>query len=121
FELDAADRPAAAGAVDQPYDRDAQIARHHFGAHLLFLQPPVGGAAAHGEVVAGDDDGTSIERTASHHEVRRHERGHVARVVVFRLARDAADLAERAGIEELVDALAHRELAGVLVALHAFG
>ena len=50
---------------------------------------------------------------------RRRELGDVAVLVVRREAREAADLAEGAGIEQHVDALAAGELAAVALAHHA--
>ena len=111
----------AAGAVDQAHDRDAQIARHHLGADLFFLESAVRRAATHREIIARHHDGAAVERAASHHEVGRHEIRDIACRVIARLAGDTANLAERAGVEELLDALPDRELAGLLVTLDALG
>jgi hypothetical protein len=53
--------------------------------------------------------------------VGRHEARQLARVVVLALARDGAGLVEAAGVEEALDALAHGELAGGVLARDALG
>src|SRR5450432_1957697 len=54
-------------------------------------------------------------------EVRRREVGEPALRVVLGLAGDSADLVEGARIEQTLDALAHRELAAVMLALDLVG
>ena len=62
-------RAAAAGPVDEPDDRQAQLVRHLLGMDLLLEDRRVGGAAAHREVVAADDDGAAVDAGPSHDEV----------------------------------------------------
>ena len=54
-------------------------------------------------------------------DVGRQEAGQLARVVVLALARERAGLVEAAGIEQALDALAHGELAGGVLARDALG
>src|SRR5262249_52385319 len=54
---------------------------------------------------------------ASDHEISRGELDQPAVLVIFRLAGNGADLVEGAGIEQLLDALAHGQLAGIVLAL----
>ena len=69
--------------------------------------------------------GAAVDAAASHHEVGGCDVDDLAVVVVGGAAGERADLVERAGIEERVDALAHGELAlrvmlgDLLVAAHA--
>jgi len=86
----------------------------------------VGGTAAHGEVIAADDDPAPLDAARAHHVVRWPEGGEVA-VLVRRHAGEDADLAEGAVVQEAVDALADGELAAaaltldVLLAAHPVG
>ena len=75
-------RSAAAGAVDQPHERQPQVARRLLGPAHLVADRAVGGATAHGEVVAADDDRAAVDAAASAHEVRRRERLRLTGVVV---------------------------------------
>ena len=69
----------------------------------------VGGAAAHGEVVAADDDGPAVDAAAPAHEVRRRERDELAVLVVPVRPVSAPISWNEPGVEQAVDALAHRE------------
>ena len=111
-------RTAATGAVDEPDDRHAQLARHAFGVHLLLEDRCVGGPAPHGEVVAADHDRPAVDAAAPHHEVGRGEVEESAVVVVGRASGDRADLVKRSRVEERFDAFAHRELAAVVLTLN---
>ena len=110
-------RAAAAGAIDQAHHRQAQFVGHHLGTLQLLAQAAIVGAAAHGEIVAGDHHRPAAYPAAAHDQVGRHHVDERARLVVTRLAGDGADLVERARIEYAGDALAHRQLAAVMVAL----
>jgi hypothetical protein len=83
--------------------------------HLLLEDGRVGRTAAHGEVVAGHDDGPAADAGAAHHEVRGREAHHAA-VVVLGAAGQGADLVERARVHECGDALADSEPAGFVLA-----
>ncbi len=111
------DRTAAAGAVDQTHDRQLQLVGHLLGIDLLGADRGIARAAAHGEIITADDNGTAVDAAAPHDEVAGKKFGHLTGFVVGRLAGDAADLVEGAGIEHLVDALAHREALVVVLAL----
>ena len=88
---------------------------------ICFSQIEASAAPPHGEVVAAYRHGAAVDAAAAHDEVGRHEVGEVAGLVVLRLAGDGADLVERAGIEQALDALAHGELAAVMLALDLVG
>ncbi len=113
--FDGLDRSAAAGTFDQPDDRHAELGRdllRHLG---LALDGGIGGPAAEGEIVAGDDHRAAVDRAAPEHAVAWDEAGDVALRVVVRLAGDAADFLEGAGVEHAVDPLPDRQpAAGVL-------
>ena len=81
---------------------------HALGVHLLAAYAAIGRAAAHREVVTGDHYRTTVDSGASHHEVRRRE-GRELAVFVVRTPGEAADLPERARVDEHVDALADGE------------
>ena len=85
--------------------------------HLLAADRSVGGAAAHREVVASDDDRPPIDAPAPKHEIGRQERLQFAIRAVLRFAGEGADFVEAAWIEQRIDALAHRELASIVLAL----
>ncbi len=78
---------------------------------LLLEDRGVGRAAPHGEVVSADDDGAPVDPAPAHHEVRRSHVDDLAVVVIGGPAGERADLVERVGIEQRVDAFAHGELA----------
>ena len=110
-------RAAAARAVDQAHQRQAQVAGHRSDRQQLVLDTAVVGAAAHGEIVAGDRHRTAADAPAPHDQIGRREVRQFAIRAVLCNAREAADFVERARVEQPVDALAHRELAAVVLAL----
>ncbi len=113
--------PAAARALDQADQRQAQVVRHPLALVVLAPDGRVGRAAAHGEVVAADHDRAAVDLGAPEHEVRRGEGDQVVVRVVARAAGDLADLVEAAGVGELGDALEDRQAPAVVLALHALG
>src|SRR6185436_10307032 len=119
--LDRLHGAAAAGALDQSDQRQAQVVGHPLALVVLAANGRVGRAAAHGEVVAADHDRPPVDLGAAEHEVRRRERDEIILRVVSRAAGDLADLVEAAGVGELGDALENRQAAAVVLALHALG
>ncbi len=119
--LDGLDRAAAAGAVDQPHQRDAQLVRHLLGLHLLAADRGIGRPAAHGEIVAADHDRAAFDPAAPEHEIGGLKRLDLAVGAVFGPAGQRADLVEAAGIEQQVDPLAHGEAARIVLALDLVG
>ena len=115
------DAAAAAGAVDETDERQPQLSGGAFAPAHLVADGAIGRAAAHGEVVGADDDGPAIDRAAPGDEVRRGEGLYPALFVVFNLACQRADLAERAVVQQLVDAVADGSAALGDVAGDAFG
>ncbi len=77
--------------------------------------------AAHGEVVARDDDRTTVDFAAPGHQIGGEKIRELARLVVFRLAGKRPHLVEGAGIEQPVDPLADVELALVVMAGELLG
>ena len=63
----------------------------------------------------------SVDLAAAHDDVGRREIDQVVASVIFRLAGDAADLAERTLVEQPVDALADGEPSAIVLALHLVG
>src|SRR5690606_12889545 len=116
--LDGLHRAAAAGALDDPDDRHAHLLRHPLRVALLLLDGGVGRAAADGEVVAGDDDGAAVDGAAADDAVGGRQADQLAVLVIGGTARDGADLAEAALVDQAVDALAHGEPAAIVLALH---
>ena len=116
--LDGLDRAAAARALDHADQRHAILVGVALDEDVLFLDGGVGRAAAHREVVAGDGDVPAVDLGAAHHGIGRHQVEKVVAAVIFGLAGDAADLAERALVDQPVDALAHGEAPAVVLALH---
>jgi hypothetical protein len=82
---------------------------------LLLEDRRVGRAAPNREVVARDDDGPPVDAGPAHDEVRRREARELT-VVVLGPSSERADLVEASGIDERVDALAHGELARLVLA-----
>ena len=103
-------RAAAAGAVDQAHDRQAQLVRHLLGTDLLLPNRGVRRAAAHREVVAGRDHVAPVDLAAAEDEVARREALELAVHVVTGASADGADLVERVRVEQARDALTHGEL-----------
>ena len=91
--------------------RHPQLEREALGVVALGTDRRVGRAAAHGEVVAGHDDRSTVDLGRPEHEVRRRERDQLAVVVVRADPGNGADLVERAGVDETLDALANGQLA----------
>ena len=116
--LDGLDRAAAAGALDDADDRQAQLLRHALGEDRLHRDGGVGRAAAHREVVAQHDHRPAVDAGAPHDAIGRRQLGELAVRIVLGLAGDGADLVEAALVDQLVDALAHCEPAAVVLALH---
>ncbi len=115
--LQRAHRAAAAGTLDEADQRQPQLVRHLLGGDLLGLDPGVGGAAAHREIVADDDDAPPVEAGPAEHDVGGSEGLEAAAGTVLRLAGDGADLVQAARVDQRVDALAHGEAAVVVLAL----
>ena len=119
--LDGLDRAAAARALDDAHDRQAEFARHLFRHQRLGGDRGVGGAAADGEIVADDNDRPAVDQPAAEHAIRRRERGEVAGGIILGLAGDGADLVEASRIDEERNALAHGQPAAVMLALDLVG
>ena len=119
--LDGLDRAAAARALDDADDRQAEFARHLFRHQRLGGDRGVGRAAADGEIVADDHDRPAVDQPAAEHAIRRRERGEVAGGIVLGLAGDGADLVEASRIDEERNALAHRQPATIVLALDLVG
>jgi biotin carboxyl carrier protein len=115
--LDGLDRTASAGAVDQADEGHAQLVRHLLGHHLLAADRGIGRTAAHGEIVTADHDRPALDPPAPEHEIGGPERLKLAIVAVLRASGECADLVKAAGIEQLLDPLAHREPPGIVLAL----
>ena len=71
--LERLDAAAAAGAVDEAHERDAQLVREPLGLDHLLPDRGVGGAAAHGEVVALDDRAPAVDPALADDHVRGQE------------------------------------------------
>src|SRR5262249_21961247 len=110
-------RTAAAGAVDQAHQRQTQLVCHLLRHHLLLPDRRIGGAAAHREVVTADHDRAIVDAAAPEYEIGRLERRDLTLRAVLGAAGKRADLTEAAGIEQRLDALAHGEAAGIMLAL----
>ncbi len=119
--LDIAHRAATAGAIHQPHHGQAQVVRHLLGVDQLLSDRAVVGAATHGEVVAHQHHRAAVQLGATHHQVGGREAHQAAVAVVLAAAGERAHLAEGGSIGDRVDALAHGQLAGVLVALDLVG
>ena len=119
--LERLDAAPAAGAVDQAHERDAQLVGGALGPHHLLPDGGVGRPAADGEVVGLDHRAAPVDAALADDRVGRQEARQLARVVVLALAGEAPGLVEAAGIEQALDALAHGELAGGVLARDALG
>jgi hypothetical protein len=64
------------------------------------------GAALHGEIVAADDDGASVDLRHARHDVRRLEGGAPACGIDLDVAGGRTELAEALGVDQVVDPLA---------------
>ena len=113
------DAAAARRAVEQADRGRAELDRQPVEIARLLADRAVGMAAARGEVVGADDAGAALDAALAADMAGRREFGDVAASSKRREARQAADLAEAAGIEQSVDALAAGELAAVALAHHA--
>ena len=119
--LDRLDRTAAARALDNADDRQAQIMRHLLRHQRLLADRRIGRPAAHREIVARDDDRAAVDRRPAKHVVRRGQFDQIPVLVVPRLACNRADLVKAGTIDQSGDALAHGQLAGVVLALDPLG
>jgi hypothetical protein len=117
--LDGLHRASPARPLDQPDDGHAELGGDFLRHPGLALDGGIGGPAAEGEIVAGDDDRAAIDGASAEHAVGRDEAGDVAVRPIGRLAGDAADLLEAAGVEHAVDAFAHRHASAFMLARHA--
>ena len=79
----------------------------------------VGMAAARGEIVGADDGRAAVDLAPAADVVGGGEAGDPSILVVVREAREAADLAKAAGVEQQVDPLAAGQLAAIALADHA--
>ena len=67
------------------------------------------------------NDRAAVNLGAPHHAVGRHQLGEMALIVIARPSGDRADFVKAALIDEPVEALAYRELAGIVLALDLVG
>jgi hypothetical protein len=88
---------------------------------VLALDGRVGGAPAHGEVVAAHHHRPAVDARAPEHEVRGREVHQVVALVVLGAAGDLADLVERARVDEPLDALPDRQAPTIVLPLHPLG
>ena len=114
--LERLDRPAAAGAVDEPHERYAQVVREPLGVDRLLPDRGVGGAAANGEVVALHDGAAPVDAAMADDRVGGQEICQLPVVVVGRASGERAGLVEAARVEQPVDALAHGQATGGVLA-----
>src|SRR5262249_62108686 len=112
------DRAAAARSLDQTDQREAQLVRHLLTLEVLALDRGIGGSAAHGEVVAADHDGPSVEPGSAEDEVRWNELLEVVLLVVRRAACDLADLVKAPRIDQQPDSLPDRVPPAFVLPLH---
>src|SRR3984957_7234428 len=109
--LEGLDRTAAAGAVDEAYERQTRLIRHLLGLDLLLMDRRIGRTAAYGEVIGCDCDRPALDAAAAEDEVGCTKLQQFAIVAVGAHTGDTADLPEARRIEQPVDTLAHCELA----------
>ena len=119
--LDGLYRTTTARALDDADDGQAQLVGHALGNDGFFRDGGIGRAAAHGEVVARDDDRTSVDRRATGNPVRRREALQLVLLVVAGHAGNGADLAQRAWIDQFSDPLTDGEPAAIVLAAHLVG
>ena len=125
--LDDLGRAAAARAFDDAHDRQAQLGRHVLGHQRLVADRRIGRTAAHDEVVAHRHHRLAGDAAMAEHAVGWRHMLQPAVRFVLAAARQRAHLVEAARIEQFVDPIAHRQPAGVVLALdlvfaaHAFG
>ena len=92
------------------------------GHLILTLDRSVGGATAHGEVVAENNHRSAVDRRATEHAVGGHEIRHdPGTEIVRRLAGDRAEFQERIRVGQPIDPFADGEFAGVVLAFDALG
>ena len=115
--LDGLHRPAAARALDDADQRQAQLVGHLLALVVLALDGGVGGAAPHREVVAAHDHRPAVEPRPAEDEVGRRQLLQVVLGVVGGLPGDLADLVEALRVDEPVDALADRVAPAVVLPL----
>ena len=90
--LDRLHRTAAARPLDDAYDRQTKLRRHVFRHHRLLTDGCIGGAATHREIIADDNNRTTIDFRTAKDAIGRREVGQLAVRVVVRHPRDGADL-----------------------------
>src|SRR4051794_35486538 len=93
---------------------------HALGEHHLLPDGGIGGAAADREVVALHHHPATLDPTAAHDHVGRREVGQLA-VLVAAHPGQSARLVKRAGVEQALDPLAHREPPAGVLPGHALG
>ena len=115
-DLERLHRAAAAGAVNQPNDGQAQFVGHLFGQRGLGPDGSIGRPATHREVITLQHDGPAVESATTDQRVAGVEVEEIALVVVAGLARDRADLVKTAGVQQCVDAFSNRQFAAIVLA-----
>ena len=119
--LDGLHRAAAAHAVHQSDVGQPHLIRHGLSGVAFLGDGGVRGAAAHREVVAGQDNRPIVDAGQAEDEVGWRQVDEIAVIVVFRDAGGLADLVERALVGHGVDALAHGHLAEKVLPLDLVG
>ncbi len=95
--------------------------RHLLWHQRLFADRRIGRTAAHGEIITRDDNRPAVDGAPAKHIVRWCQLDEVPLLVIAGPPGDRADLVKAGGIHQRVDALAHGQLAGVVLALHPLG
>src|SRR5262249_40922356 len=113
--LDGLHRTAAARALDDTDDRQAEVVRHLLRHQRFCGDRRIRRAATHGEIVADHDHGAAVDLGTAEHAIGRRQMLKLALLVIFADAGNRADFVKAVGIDHLVDALADGEPA--LVAL----
>ena len=108
---------AAARAVHEPDEREAQVVRQPLRVHGLLPDRRVGGAAADGEVVARHDRAAPVDAALADDRVRGQELAQLPVLVIGPAAGQRTGLVKRPAVEEALDALPDRQSSGRVLAL----
>ena len=113
--LDIPDRATTTRTVDQTHQRQPQIAGHDFGKNHFVADCAIIGTTAHGEIVPHHDNRALLNACATNDHVGRRHIEQLALSIVLARPRKPANFAKALRIHQLIDALAHRQFAAVML------
>ena len=113
-------RTAAAGALDKPHHRQAIFKGELFGRQLFAADAGIISAATNGKVITNDNHRSARQLGASKNTIGRAKLNQLAVFIIFCGPRDCACFMKTAIIDQQINAFAHIQSPGIMLACQFF-